>query len=653
MYLSKLLIINYRSCKTVNIDLLKDDPNVYIGINDCGKSSILKGVGLLLDEKPQFNFVKETASKKDFSNSPLSNEEFNLTLDSLNIPRLQYNESETVVIGKFLIENEDKIENNINNFSNQIAWSIECSENVLWIARIFDISKNNFKTLLLVNDQVNPVGGLHAFYLLNDRDLQKKRKEYELSDEIINDNGVGRYSKLEIIRALYNKLGMTLVWADYKYEASFFPKFRYLDWNMSFEEIMKSATDAMSTVIEEYLNPLKITASVQAINAETAINERLQSIRDTIAEIVPVTQLKARVQFNVQEKITDILVNKLTGDGDIHMDLQGDGLKRQIWFALVKASLQAEPKPSDHKRFIWAFDEPETHLYPAAQRKLFDIIKAVTEKNVQSLISTHSTVFIDKSNLKAIKCIHQEANGYTSHFKCTEVDDVFLSLDIRNSDFLFFDKFLVIEGSTEHHLIPALFKMFSGTFLKDCNIQLINLQGASNWTIQRKSLESVLTGFKKSLTDIVYLFDNDQKFLIGEGVLNNNLCFVGKQDIEDSIDNNVWIKIVHEATHKQVQLTYDEVQMIKDQIPSNTQLKSSKEKFLARLENFSKQKLEEVSGSPVTWDLLPSKGEDLAAAILRHIKFSDLIPEEIKSCFKKLLPEVNNITIEAAEPEAA
>jgi hypothetical protein len=55
----------------------------------------------------------------------------------------------------------------------------------------------------------------------------------------------------------------------------------------------------------------------------------------------------------------------------------------------------------------------------------------------------------------------------------------------------------------------------------------------------------------------------------------------------------------------------------------------------------------------VTWDLLPSKGEDLAAAILRHIKFSDLIPEEIKSCFKKLLPEVNNITIEAAEPEAA
>jgi predicted ATP-dependent endonuclease of OLD family len=147
------------------------------------------------------------------------------------------------------------------------------------------------------------------------------------------------------------------------------------------------------------------------------------------------------------------------------MELQGDGLKRQIWFAIVKASMLAGTETHTHKRFLWAFDEPETHLYPSAQRKLFDIIKTVSTQTVQSFISTHSTVFIDKSNLKAIRCIHQTDNCYTDHYSCTNVDDIFLSLDIRNSDFLFFDKFLVIEGETEQHLIPRLYELHTGRSL--------------------------------------------------------------------------------------------------------------------------------------------------------------------------------------------
>ncbi|MBO9683666.1 MAG: AAA family ATPase [Flavisolibacter sp.] len=637
MYLSKIVILNYRSCKCIDIDLLKDVPNIYIGVNDCGKTSILKAIGLLLDDKPHFNFVRENASKKDFSNSPLTEEEFEAKLHNIGKPGLSYNRNQAVIIGKFIPEAEDITEDNIEKYSNQLAWCLECNSDELWIAKVFDNNTNTSKCYLYLNDQLDSADEPCKFYSLSQTNLNAQRKAHQVDDDIKNENGVGRYSKLEIIRALYNKLGTDLMWTEYKYESEFFPKFRYLDWNMSLDEINKTATDIMSSIITNFVSPVKANALEQASAAELAINERLEDLKEIIAEIAPITGLKTKVQFSVQEKVTDVFVNKSRADGDIHMELQGDGLKRQIWFALVKASLSVIPDGSTSKRFIWAFDEPETHLYPSAQRKLFDIIKDVNKKNVQCLVSTHSTVFIDKSQLSAIKCVQQAEHCYSEYYTCVNVDDVFMSLEIRNSDFLFYDKFLVIEGQTEHHLIPALYKLYANTNLKDENIQLINLNGASKWTEQKHSLENVLNGFKKSLDDVVYLFDNDQKFKIGQGAINGNLFFVGNQDIEDAIANEVWIKIVEEATEGAVVLKDEEIAGIKEAIPAGYEVKSSKEKFLGRLETLTKQRLEAALDNPITYDILPRKGASLAENILKHITL-DLIPAKIIECFQKLSP---------------
>ena len=67
MYLKQIIIINYKSCQRLHITLSKDDPNILIGINDCGKSTILSAIGLLLEEKPLFNFVNRLYSKIDFN----------------------------------------------------------------------------------------------------------------------------------------------------------------------------------------------------------------------------------------------------------------------------------------------------------------------------------------------------------------------------------------------------------------------------------------------------------------------------------------------------------------------------------------------------------------------------------------------------------
>src|SRR5690606_4744278 len=96
---------------------------------------------------------------------------------------------------------------------------------------------------------------------------------------------------------------------------------------------------------------------------------------------------------------------------------------------------------SNINNYIWAFDEPETHLYPSAQREFFDILRNISKDNVQTLISTHSTVFVDKSKIKTISSVSQEDDGYSTINYCKDVDTIHESLGVKNSDFLFYDKF--------------------------------------------------------------------------------------------------------------------------------------------------------------------------------------------------------------------
>ena len=139
MYISKLLIHNYRSCRQLDIDFEKDDPTIFIGINDCGKTTILKAIGLLLDDKSIYHFVKDNSSKKDFSNSPLAREDFLKVISDLHLPEISYTGNETIIIGKFIFEDQDIDTENLATYTSQLLWAIENSpDSSLWLAKIYD-----------------------------------------------------------------------------------------------------------------------------------------------------------------------------------------------------------------------------------------------------------------------------------------------------------------------------------------------------------------------------------------------------------------------------------------------------------------------------------------------------------------------------------
>ena len=75
MFLDSVAIFNYKSCRLLHVNLKPNNTNNFIGLNDSGKSSILKAIEFLFN-KPACSFNKEGNNKSDLSNSVVSKEQF-------------------------------------------------------------------------------------------------------------------------------------------------------------------------------------------------------------------------------------------------------------------------------------------------------------------------------------------------------------------------------------------------------------------------------------------------------------------------------------------------------------------------------------------------------------------------------------------------
>jgi len=640
VFLKDILIVNYLSCQKLTLSFSKDDPNVFIGINDSGKSATLRAIGLLLSNKVNFNFWKEEKGTSDISNTRLNAGDYRLFLSKHEIRPLDYNEKQCIIIGKFEIE-ADEINNDVQDeISKHLLWTIEKSErNHFYMAIVFDETHNNSKTYLLCKDKKeNP----ETLWNKKASELGQKKVEYGVSDDDIdNENRAGRYKNIELIRGIYSKIDLELHWSEYrefKKDISIFPEYRYLDWNMTLDDLNDFAKDVMKSVIEENMERSKKYADSQALEAEEQINENLIEIAEKLANDIPnINAIKAKLNFSVSSQLSNIMISKDNSDGFINLESQGDGVKRQIWFSLLKwKSMQTIREEDYAKRFIWCFDEPETHLFPFAQRQFFDIIKKISETNVQSILSSHSTIFIDRAGLPLINSFQLD-NSYTIISKCNSVDDIYDSLQVKNSDFLFYNKFLIVEGETEYYLTPFLYKIHKGKSLLENNIQLINLKGKNNRIANYKILKSILLEFRKHSDCFIFLLDNDVKFEndAEELLSEDNIYFVGIQDLEDSIENETWLNCVQECISKQdakIEVSIDEIKSLKDKLVEE-KINENK-KFYPQLRSLLRSKINEKTGH--YYDILPDKGEQLANLLAANISNLNSINGDLIRAFEAL-----------------
>jgi len=139
----------------------------------------------------------------------------------------------------------------------------------------------------------------------------------------------------------------------------------------------------------------------------------------------------------------------LVVENDLRLPIRFLGGGEQEVFALMWHLLD--------KDFIYGIEEPENHFHPEYLKKLFNFFKEISKER-QIILSTHSPLLVDKTNLENNWIIKREKRE-TAVQRLKEKEELKFVLaelglvpsDIYLKDFIFF-----VEGGTEKEVIPIL-----------------------------------------------------------------------------------------------------------------------------------------------------------------------------------------------------
>ncbi|MBN2030015.1 ATP-dependent endonuclease [bacterium] len=216
--------------------------------------------------------------------------------------------------------------------------------------------------------------------------------------------------------------------------------------------------DKLSGAIEEPRNLLEVFMKQQMHN------ENIRLGFDNL-EIDPVEG----VTFDVN--ISD---DKIRG---INISNRGAGTQNNLIISLFRFIA----KSVSDKLLILAMEEPENSLHPKAQRQLLAVLQELSEKN-QIIITTHSPVFIERTNFENNIIINRTSSGNSiaKTFNINYLKELRTDLGIRPSDTLLKgggNCALVVEGNTEEDGMPFFFEML-GLSEFELGIAIINAGGS-------------------------------------------------------------------------------------------------------------------------------------------------------------------------------
>lgn len=234
---------------------------------------------------------------------------------------------------------------------------------------------------------------------------------------------------------------------------------------------------------------------------ETDVKDRLRteskSLRDHIMHRCPdLTDVTVDpdISFTHGFRGAPLKISRSHG-GPVDLTRSGLGSSRRISLAiwewtsnLLSEQNASEAEPTQHGEVaagplqtIVIYDEPDTHLDYAHQRKVMALIReqsAIPHVNV--VVATHSMNLIDgvdiadlvhlklESGRSVVELLGTETHEEIDHF----LGKIAASVGLRNSVLLHERFFLGVEGDTEEQAIPHLFRLCEGMSLQAAGIAL-------------------------------------------------------------------------------------------------------------------------------------------------------------------------------------
>jgi predicted ATP-dependent endonuclease of OLD family len=182
-------------------------------------------------------------------------------------------------------------------------------------------------------------------------------------------------------------------------------------------------------------------------------------------------------QFSSPEA-TELLkkIGMIYGVDPVSVARNGLGRNNLLYLSLVLSQLAKTDTPTNDAYVCFRFvgvEEPEAHLHPHLQDHLarnIESLRQENDKSIQLVLTSHSTHIAAKLNLKNAVVIFQDSPSGrpNSHYVLEGLDESkdqesirFLSLylDATKSRMFFARRLILVEGISEHVIVPRLFEI--------------------------------------------------------------------------------------------------------------------------------------------------------------------------------------------------
>lgn len=429
--LQSLRIKGFRGFKNIEIDF--ENTTVVVGTNNSGKTTILKALQLALTNT---HFI--------------SNDDFFYCEDYID---------DTIIIDLLFVPIDN--DNNITN---------EFDEH--W-ADVFKAER------IAINSENNQIMSFRT--IINENNKIFRKKQYSIDRwEAFYESGIN--------------------WYDYEYDndlSFYFDEipFFYLEANRDILEDIKSKSSYLGRILSslEFTSDAKLTIErlIAELNDATIANsDVLSDLQETLEELdTAMDNPNSSVQLTpFTKKVRDLNKGIRINYSEFSMDYHGMGTRSWSSMLVLKSFLNLNQRvfsDNDKPYFpIIAIEEPESHLHPNAQKKLYSQINNIVG---QKIVSTHSNYIASNAQLKEIRSISKFneiikiGKLIVEDFDPEQLRQIQRQV-INTRGELYFSKVVVLfEGETEEQALPILVSKYFGMDYVELGVNFVGVGGYTKY----------------------------------------------------------------------------------------------------------------------------------------------------------------------------